>query len=423
MKLVPASAVVKSKGIRALFNNTSGATAISMAIAMPAVLAVLGVGADFGNMVYKKSQLQNAADQAAIAGAKELSISNTTDNTIQAAAEGFAKANLQKNFGTLTTGVEIDRSAGSVVVNLTHEWTPFFAQFLGADITPIKVKAKAGLAGSSNVCVLTLDDNGSKALHLDKRAKLQAKGCGVYSNSNHSQSIRLDQESQLNAGMVCAVGGIKAKSTAVTPAPVSDCPAISDPLAERVPPPNKPCDANKKTIKKGSVTLNPGVYCGGLQISGSATVTFNPGTYVIRDGLFDISGTSTAMGKHVGFYLQGDKSQLHFTDDSTIDFTGETAGSLAGLLFYEDRNVAPGHRHLLQSTGIRELTGTIYLPRGILRIDPNANVAGDSDYTAIIANRMELDEGPTLILNSDYGASDVPLPEGIFISSQVVMQE
>jgi hypothetical protein len=77
----------------------------------------------------------------------------------------------------------------------------------------------------------------------------------------------------------------------------------------------------------------------------------------------------------------------------------------------------------LQSIGIKELTGTIYLSRGILHVDPNANVAGDSDYTAIITHRLELNEGPTLIMNSNYGASDVPVPAGIRVSSPVVMQE
>jgi Putative Flp pilus-assembly TadE/G-like len=408
---------------QALLRSTSGATAISFAIALPAILGAAGVAVDFGNMSYKKAQLQSAADQAAVAGAKELGVANAANTTVQSAAENFAKANLQSNFGGVKTDVAIDRSAGSVEVNLSHEWTPFFAQFLGADMTPIHVRAKAGLAGSSNICVLTLDESGTKALYMDKRAKLQANGCGVYSNSKHTQSIRLDQDSEISAALICAVGGVKAKTTSVSPQPITDCPAIADPLADRAAPAKRPCSATKTLIKSGTVTLNPGVYCDGLKITGTADVKFNPGTYVIRDGPFEVSSKATATGVHVGFYLEGEATVLKFGGSSTISFTGETAGPLAGLLFFEDRSVSQGRQHELQSIGIKELTGTIYLSRGILHVDPNANVAGDSDYTAIITHRLELNEGPTLIMNSNYGASDVPVPAGIRVSSQVVMQE
>ena len=69
------------------------------------------------------------------------------------------------------------------------------------------------------------------------------------------------------------------------------------------------------------------------------------------------------------------------------------------------------------------LTGTIYLSRGQLLVDPNNAVAEDLAYTAIIANRLELTEGPELVLNSDYGATDVPVPAGIQSTAQVVLSE
>ena len=49
----------------------------------------------------------------------------------------------------------------------------------------------------------------------------------------------------------------------------------------------------------------------------------------------------------------------------------------------------------------------------IYRINANAPVADRSAYTAIIAGRLWLEEGPTLVLNADYAATSVPVPDGI----------
>ena len=57
----------------------------------------------------------------------------------------------------------------------------------------------------------------------------------------------------------------------------------------------------------------------------------------------------------------------------------------------------------------------------VLLIDSKKPVADQSAYTAIVANSIELNSGPNLILNSDYEATDVPVPSGIAGSSQVVL--
>lgn len=40
-------------------------------------------------------------------------------------------------------------------------------------------------------------------------------------------------------------------------------------------------------------------------------------------------------------------------------------------------------------------------------------IADSSAYTAIIANKIALKGKPQLVLNTDYGATDVPTPEGV----------
>ena len=86
---------------------------------------------------------------------------------------------------------------------------------------------------------------------------------------------------------------------------------------------------------------------------------------------------------------------------------------MAGLLIFEDRTASKTEKHEITSDNARLLLGTIYLPNGTLKIDSDAPVADKSAYTAIIARAIELQEGPTLYLNSDYEATDVPVPEGL----------
>ena len=222
-------------------------------------------------------------------------------------------------------------------------------------------------------------------------------------------------------GRACASSSMK--RSAVDPVPTTDCPAVPDPLLGRAPPVAGSCDQTGYAVNNGNQILDPGTYCGGLKIKGTAAVTFTAGTYIIKDGKFTVEDNSKITGEHVGFYLFGNASVINFTDDASVTLTGSKDGDMAGLLFFEDRAAPINRKHHIQSTKVDVLTGTIYLPRGQLLIDPNSEVAQDSAYTAIIAHRLELTEGPELVLNSDYGGTDVPVPAGIVSTSQVVLSE
>jgi Flp pilus assembly protein TadG len=399
----------------------AGSTAVSFALALPVLFGAIGVAADYGIMNSKHSKLQFAADQAAIAAVKELTIANTTTQSVEAAANSFAKEQLAKTDSNISVKVVIGDDKDTATVTVSETWTPFFAHFLDAKATPIVVSATAKVAGKTGLCVLALNPTAMKGVHMDKLAKLQATGCAVYSNSSHNQSIRLDQESSMKAALVCAVGGVKAKTTAVQPAAVSDCPKIEDPLASRVAPKVTGCLASNLTIAEDTITLKPGRYCGGLTVRKNAKVTFEPGDYVIADGAFQLTGGASITGENVAFYLEGEAATINFNSNTTVSLTGAKSGPMAGLLFFEDRGTTIGRIHRINSANAHTLTGTIYLANGSLRIDPNASVAQNSAYTAIIANTIQISEGPTLVLNNNYSDTNVPLPAGIRMQAQAVL--
>jgi hypothetical protein len=414
----------RAKSQKSIFGCVRGSVVTMFAVGLPGLLTAVGVASDFAVMEMKRTSLQAAADASALAAAKELSIASSTDTAIISAANNYVAAELKTSDSNAVVTPAVDRAAGSVTVAISEEWTPFFMHFIASGVTPINVSATAKLAGSTNICVLALNTADNKTMHLDTNAKLTANGCGVYSNANHNHAIWVDNNATIKATLTCAVGGVKLKSgSAITPSAVTNCPPVADPLAGRAKPTiSGSCTYTNLVILSGTVALTPGHYCGGLKVAGTAQVTLAEGTYVISDADLEVSGNANFSGTHVGFYLDGPGAKLNLKDTATISLTGATNTEMAGLLFFEDPAAPLGRQHHIASTNVQNLTGTIYFPKGYLLVDPNsAVIAGSSAYTAIIANRLEMTAGPELILNSDYGSTDVPVPAGIKNSASVVL--
>jgi Flp pilus assembly protein TadG len=401
----------------------AGVSAISFAVAAPALITAVGLASDISIATMKKAELQSLADQAAIASANELSLGKTSKSVLLETASAFVDASSTGSNRGILKSAEIGDKNSSVTVTLTENWTPMFAHFVGFDVTPIVADATASLAGQTNICVLALSDAEPKTLHMDNSAKLAASGCGIYSNSKHSQGLRLDQNSSVKASLVCSAGGVKARQTSVSPTPSQDCPVINDPLASRTAPKIGSCDQTNLVLSSGTHVLSPGTYCGGLRITGTAEVKFTEGTYIIEGGAFDISGNAKVEGDYAGFYLSGAASTLRFDGDADIRLKGARTGEMAGLLFFEDRSAPLDRTHRIRSTMASEMTGTLYLSRGNLRVDPNGQVGQDSAYTAIVVRKLQLAEGPTLVMNSDYSSTSVPVPTGIRSAATVVLSK
>lgn len=139
----------------------------------------------------------------------------------------------------------------------------------------------------------------------------------------------------------------------------------------------------------------------------------NPGVYVIKDGKLEMQTYSGLTGENVGFYFHGDTSVLEFAADTWVNLTAPKWGDLAGILFFEDRNAPALRKFRILSDWAERLLGTIYLPRGMFYVGSNKPVASKSAYTVVVARQIRMDAGPDLVLNSDYGSTDIPVPEGV----------
>ena len=400
---------------RAFLGDEGAASLVTFAIALP-VLAVLGGSAlQYGLLVQQKANLQQAADSAALGGAKNLQISNATPAATTSIAVAIANAALgpsQPGYTQQVAANVVDNNTG-VQVAITRSLNSPFAAILGLAAFNVSAQAVAHEVGSTTpVCLVGLDPSAKGTISLDTSAVVQATGCAAYSNSRDPWSIESVNNAVLKTSLTCAVGGKQGNFPNFTPQPKSGCPAFADPLASRVAPSVGACDYTNLAIT-ASNTLSPGVYCGGLTINGPYTVTLNPGVYVMKGGPLAVTNGGAISGQNVGVYLTGAGAILNFGANSTISLTAPKTGIMASLLFFEDRGNASGAKHQILSNHAETLLGTIYLSRGSFYVGSKAPVAASSAYTVIVADKVELSAGPTLVLNTNYGATDIPVPDGL----------
>ena len=397
--------------LTAFLSDRSGNTTVIFAGVITALLAAAGTTIEYTRLLNHKSKLQTAADAAAIAGANEMYIAQADGSRVEAVVKSIVDAKFDSS--DVTAETKSDYRNGTVNVTLSETVALAFAGVLGVSESAVAVTAEAKVVGSGRICVIGLESKSAGTISLEHYAVMEASECSVFSNSKNNAGLKAKGGSRLYSELTCSSGGTAGSHGNFKPQPLTDCPPIPDPLASRPPPSVGACSYNNLTIEKGVHVLIGGTYCGGLRISGSASVTLKPGIYVMKNGPLDVSGSAQLRGKYSGFYFVGSKATLSFARDTTIDLSAPKTGSLAGLLFFQDQNAKAGEKFHITSNNARNLLGTIYLPKGRLYIDADADIARQSAYTAVVAYKIELSEGPVLHLNTDYSGTDIPVPPGV----------
>lgn len=350
----------------AFVRDDRGTIIAPLAILMPILLGMAGLGIDIGNWYNGKRQAQAAADAAARAGALEL-VRNGSESVISIAAKedaasyGFASADVDINMPPVAGSFIGDGFAVEAVIR--HRPESYFAQtLLNLDVT---VEARAvARAVELDTCVWALEEvdtgitiNGTADVVLD---------CGIFANSTNSLAIDQVGSSCVTASSIRMVGGWA--GGCLNPTPITAYP-YPDPLADLAEPSVGGCDHNGKVkVNGGTVTLNPGVYCKGIDVAGGAHVIFSPGEYVFKGGRLKVAGSSSLEGDGVFFYLTdgtGGHAELDITA-TTIDFSAPTMGDFEDVLFFQDRAAPTNKVNKITGNASAELDGALYFPTTML---------------------------------------------------------
>jgi Flp pilus assembly protein TadG len=418
--------VVSSRyNLSSFFTSTCGSVGLSMALALPVMVLAVGVAVDTARIAQTRSAMQSMVDNAALAAAEEFKLSSSDDRHLAQVSEDFIRAGMKNNpiGGVVLQAVEAtgDKSQSTLSIAVTVEQTNYFGGFLNPAAVDHHIQTKVQVFSGSKICVLALERSVGDAVNLTDSAKIDAQSCSVQANSTSSSAITVWNKAHVDAEVTCSSGGVRTAPGAIRPAPVTDCPIVTDPLAARAAPKKAAdsCDHNRFKVNAEKKTVSPGVYCGGIDISEGAEVQFDPGVYIIKGGVLQASNGSKITGENVGFYFS-DGAVFKFNTESSVSLSGRETGEMSGLLFFADRSSAP-RIHQVNSRHANKLVGTIYMPNDTFQVATDAAVADDSAYTAIVARKVMLNQSPNLVLKTDYDRSSVPVPDGIRTSVGAVI--
>ena len=398
----------------ALARADGGAAAIYVAIALPAFIGAGGLAVDVAGWYSTQRTVQSGADAAAYAAALDLARQGLDQapnlTTMQAVADDAAGRNGVGTAVTLNVPPLSGPAAGdpqSVEVIVT-EPAPLYFTGLFLDAAPSITTRAVAKAVVSDACVWTLHPTAKGALTVSGSATVDLD-CGVVVNSNDPDAaLSQGGTSCLSATSISVAGGYD--GSCVSPEPEVETPDYGDPLGSLVEPSVGSCNYNAKiSVSSGQTqTLTPGVYCKGIAINGD--VTFEPGLYVLVGLGLDIQSSAVVTNNEnasggVTFYLTGSGSKyadVSISSGSDVTLTPMTTGSLANVLFFQDRNASNQSKFTGQTQ--MHLTGILYFPNS--EVEFTGGSAIDEADVLLVASTLKLTGNS--YLNASYAQDVLP---------------
>jgi hypothetical protein len=214
--------------------------------------------------------MQSAADSAAIAGEREI-LARKSDTVVTAARNDARLNGFTDASGTVHVGVNSPPSSGShtgsskaVEVIVSETEPTYLLKVIGIPTVTVSARAVA-IAGGSFSCIHAIDPSAANTVTLTG-VSLFYTNCTIVDNSNSNTALSFNIVTLASAKAWDVVGNVGTFLLAlVSPAPVTHVAPENDPLAYLPAPAVGGCDHTNYTLPLlGAVTLNAGVYCGGI---------------------------------------------------------------------------------------------------------------------------------------------------------------
>jgi len=401
--------------------SSSGQVLVLVTLGIFVLMAFAGLAVDVGQFWSVRRHMQTAADAAAIAGATAVRLGSTPTAAADAvsATNGFTDGS-----NSVTVTVNNPPSAGVyagnasyVEVIVSQPQPTYFMRVLGYTTIPVTTRSVASSINGP-ACLYALDPTASGAVTVSGSSSMTLT-CGAIVDSNSSSALTSNGGATLTASNIGVDGGYS--GSGFTPTPVTGIAPAPDPLSYLQPPTVGPCTVtgiDHVGTKKGEPPLDPGVYCGGIQVSGNNPVVFNPGNYILLGGLKVTGSKANVSGTGVTFYNTSSSSypygEIALSGSNTANFTAPTTGPLAGILFFQDRGVARGSKgSTITGASGSTFDGAIYFSTTNVDYGGNSTSGG---YTIIVADTVSVKGNSTL--RDDYSS----LPGGSPIKSTALYE-
>jgi len=393
--------------LNSLAGDQSGSYVIMCAVLMPVFIGMSALGTEVGMWLYTRQTVQSAADSAAISAAIAYYYGSdpTTAADAVAASYGFGNSDGLERVtvsrppatGNYTT------TAGAVEVDIQQPQSALFSALFG--IVPFKIKGRAvALANIGGTgCTLSLDPTASGATTVKGSAQVTLNGCDMYDDSNSATALTVNGSATVSAQAVDVVGGISGASNITVPQPPDVATNQSywpDPYANTQFPSVPQCTVHNFSAKS-TMTLDPGVYCGGMSLNAGAAVTLNPGIYYLDRGSLQVNGGASLTGTGVTLVFTSSTGQNYTTatinGGATVNLTAPTSGPTQGIVLYGDRNMPTGTGFKFNGGASQYFGGAIYIPKGAVDFAGGANTS--TGCTQLIGDTLTFTGNSNLSIN------------------------
>lgn len=452
-----------------------GQAMVFVVLCMTVLIGFIGMGVDMGHFHYVQRNMQTAADAAALAAAMEVRICGGVENcaAMQAAAQdaltenGYTINNFITNCSAQPgTGLTLmidnpscdnpsDPNSGPQKLNyveavITNHVPTYFGRIVGINSVTLTTRAEAE-RGIGGPCIYALDPTGAAAINLAVGVLVNSK-CGIVDESNNADALNCLIGLGISAPSLNVTGGAEGLLDGLLcgshPPPHTGvtAPVPNDPLAYLPAPANANSSCGTTTMSPytgspsqvnvllglgSTVVFNPGVYCGGINITASVlgNITFEPGTYILRQGSggllgagttgglnITISALSTITGSGVTFYSESGSNPLangfSITAPSALglsnfNLSAPTSGEYGGILFFQQSGNTSQDSFLLDLAQGSSLNGAIYAPSATVFYGVSVL---SSSYNILVAQDITFLAGVISTFGNDYSTLESGSP-------------
>ncbi|HJZ59073.1 MAG TPA: pilus assembly protein TadG-related protein [Gemmataceae bacterium] len=376
-------------------NRRDGTVVVVVAVALIAILGVVALSLDGGMLMDKRRQVQCTADAAALAAADDIYLNwwqykGTSDPTGsgQDAARAVAAANGYvhgQNGCTVTVNIPpltgpFAGRAGHAEVIINTKQPRYFSRLFGTDDVPYGARAVArSLRGEIKAGIIILDPVGAPSLSAGGNGTVSVTGAPVIVNSGAVGAISPNGGGSLSAPEWDTKGTVIASGGAVINGPFVPTDPVPDPLAN-LPPPDPSTmtiQSKNKTSLSGNgtktVTLQPGVYVGGISITGQVNVILAPGIYYMQGGGFSWGGSGNLTGTGVMIYNapQSTSDVINLTGNGNCVMSPPLTGPYQGMTLFQDRTSTTPMNVAGSGSGTMTMSGTFYCAGANLKVTGN----------------------------------------------------
>lgn len=378
-----------------------GQIVIIFALAFSVIIMMLALLFDGAQGLVVRRTLQDASDAAALAGANILqsitprgcsASSGPPPGPPQTAVIAAVRASVAVNLPSYDpNNVVVTCPDGwdnsEVRVELRTQPPSFFAGIFGSERLTVSARGGAvnGQSSGSAYSVIELDPsnpgwpNGRRGcpsfllsggptvvfdstIYLDSACK--AVDGGALSTNGNAASLTL------GTGIgIRIVGEYKPAALTISPPPLEHQKPRPDPLAGLIEPAGLTLRSSTKLVKNGgSVTLQPGIYQGGIQLKSSAKAFLLPGIYVLQGGGLDLGAQSEM------YAVPANK-----TTTTSATWSSDCAPASCGVMIYNTGTAAGS-----QALGpVRIAAGAIFKVRAY-NPDADASAAKSEAYRNLL---------------------------------------